>query len=191
MKMNNSRWLRLALPLLLVFILAITISYIDPQTFRKNVDLASGNYMIETLVDHKSNMLRGPVYFEYSEQQNNPVETRIFKLHFVNPLIAEGPGFGFMIPLPGTEERIEAGTYSVDRERRGIMNNSETVFGYADMGGNTSALYFSDSGSISILTSAPTEILGKIDMVLDDGSGGSIRVIGDFKAQQLPPGIGK
>lgn len=186
MNANNSRWLKRVWPILLGLVLIITISYISPERIPLKTELASGKYNVETVLDDKNNVLRGPVYFEYSEKQSSPSETRIFKLHFVNPLMAEGPGFGFMIPLAGTDQIIEAGKYSVDEGITGIINNFQTVFGYADMGGKTSDLYFSESGSISVLGCAPTEVFGKIDIVLDDGSGKSIRVRGDFNAKPLP-----
>lgn len=189
MKATHFRWLKRAWPLLLGLLLVITISYIGPDKIPMNVELATGKYKLETVLNDQKSMLRGPVYFEYSEKQSSPVEARIFKLHFVNPLVAEGPGFGFMIPLSGTDVMLREGEYSVDESSRGILKNFETVFGYADMGGKTSALFFSESGSITVTGCTPSEVFGEIDMMLDDGNGATIRITGDFNAQPLPSNI--
>ena len=191
MKANNPRWLRRTWPILLVLVLVITISYIGPESLPINTELGSGKYELETVLEDQSSVLRGPVYFEYSEKQNSPAETRVFKLHFVHPIVAEGPGLGFMIPLSGTHEIIDQGKYAVDVRSRGAMENFETVFGYADLGGKTPDVYFTESGSISILASDPGEVFGVMDLVLDDGNGASIKVKGDFKAQPLPSNLSK
>jgi hypothetical protein len=170
-------------------VLVLTISYIAPETIGVDAKLASGKYELITEEVGEKNTIRGPVYFEYSQKHNNPMESRIFKLHFVNPLVSDGPGFGFLIPLAGTEKMIDTGSYPVNEKGQGSTERFETVFGYADMGGKTTALYFSESGSISISVCTPREVLGEIDMVLNDGSGASIRVTGPFKAQPLPSNI--
>lgn len=191
MTIDRSKWSRLAWPLVLVFVVGLSIAYIKPQPLGERAELSAGKYEIEAVIDDRSNLLRGPVYFEYSGKQESPLETRIFKLHLINPKTTEGPGFGFMIPLPGTDEMIEAGTYSVDQEGPGMANNFGTVLGYADMGEQTTSLYFSESGSIRILGSSPDEIYGHIDISLEDGNGTPIKVKGDFKAQHLPERIGR
>ncbi|MGB5404857.1 hypothetical protein [Robiginitalea sp.] len=186
---KDSKWFRLAWPFVLGVALVMAIAYIAPDPVPKTAELATGKYDLETAIDGQSNKINGPVYFEYSDKQDNSMESRIFKLHFVNPLIAEGPGFGFLIPISGTDEMIEQGEYSVDEQSGGVMKRFDTVFGYADLGGKTSALYFSESGSISISGCTPREVLGEIDMVLHDGIGGSLRVTGAFKARPLPSNI--
>jgi len=186
---KDSRFFRLLWPVALGLSLVLAIAYITPESVSLTAELATGKYHLETAADGKSKKITGPVYFEYSDKQDNSRESRIFKLHFVNPLIAEGPGFGFLIPISGTDEMIDKGEYSVNEQGAGVMTHFDTVFGYADMGGKTSALYFSESGSISISACSSREVFGKIDMVLNDGSGGSVRVTGAFKAQPLPSNI--
>jgi hypothetical protein len=176
-------------PVLLGVASVLVIAYIAPDPASVTAELAPGKYDLETAADGKSKKINGPVYFEYSEKHNNSMESRIFKLHFVNPLLAEGPGFGFLIPISGTDEMIDKGEYTVGEQGAEVMSHFNTVFGYADLGGKTSALYFSESGSISISGCTPREVFGEIDMVLNDGSGGSIRVTGAFKAQPLPSNI--
>lgn len=189
MTQKDSKWFRRAWPFLLGLLLVLTISYITPEAIPVNAELAIGKYELKTEVGGEKNTLRGPVYFEYSQKQNSPMESRIFKLHFVNPLVSDGPGFGFLIPLSGIEEMIKTGRYSVDEKGQGFTGSFETVFGYADMGGETTALYFSESGSISISGCTPREVLGEIDMILNDGNGGVIRVTGLFNALRLPSNI--
>ena len=186
---KDSRFFRLMWMVGLVVASVLVIAYIAPEPVSLTAELAPGKYDLETAANGKSKKVNGPVYFEYSDKHNNSMESRIFKLHFVNPLIAEGPGFGFLIPISGTDELIDKGEYSVGEQGDGVMTHFDTVFGYADMGGKTSALYFSESGSISISGCTPREVFGEIDMVLNDGSGGSVRVTGAFKAQPLPSNI--
>ncbi len=186
---KDSRLFRLMWPVALGVALVLAIAYIAPDPVSLTAELAPGKYDLQTAAEGKSNNINGPVYFEYSDKHDNSMESRIFKLHFVNPHIAKGPGFGFLIPISGTHEMIEKGEYSVGEQGAGVMTNFDTVFGYADMGGKTSALYFSESGSISITGCTPKKVIGEIDMVLNDGSGGSVRVTGAFKAQPLPSNI--
>jgi len=176
---KDSRFFRLMWMVGLVVASVLVIAYIAPDPVSLTGELAPGKYDLETAANGKSKKVNGPVYFEYSDKHNNSMESRIFKLHFVNPLTAEGPGF----------ELIDKGEYSVGEQGAGVMTHFDTVFGYADMGGKTSALYFSESGSISISGCTPREVFGEIDMVLNDGSGGSVRVTGAFKAQPLPSNI--
>ena len=189
MKAGNSKWLRRSLPVLLGIAFALTISYIGPDTFLTTPDLAPGKYVLETVLDRESRTFRGPVYYEYSQVDPGSLESGMFKLHFVNPLIEEGPGFGFQIPFSGEEEVIGTGKYRVDAGNRSLIKSKESVFRYADMGGSSTALYLSESGSLTILGSQPGEIVGQIDMELNDGNGASISVKGDFKAKPLPSNI--
>lgn len=186
---KDSKLFRLTWPFVLGLALVLAIAYIAPDSSPITAGLGTGKYDLVAAVDGKSNNIKGPVYFEYSDKQDNSMEARIFKLHFVNPLIAEGPGFGFLIPISGTNELIDKGEYSVDEQSGEVMRSFDTVFGYADLGGKTSALYFSESGTISISGCTPSEVLGEIDMVLNDGNGATIRVTGAFKAQPLPSNI--
>ncbi|MGB5315097.1 MAG: hypothetical protein WBN56_03795 [Robiginitalea sp.] len=186
---KGSKLFRLTWPFVLGLALVLAIAYIAPDSSPITAGLGTGKYDLVAAVDGKSNNIKGPVYFEYSDKQDNSMESRIFKLHFVNPLIAEGPGFGFLIPISGTNELIDKGEYSVDEQSGEVMRSFDTVFGYADLGGKTSALYFSESGTISISGCTPREVLGEIDMVLNDGNGATIRVTGAFKAQPLPSNI--
>lgn len=181
-----SRMVRLMYLVALGAAFVLVIAYIAPDPVSLTAELAHGKYDLETAADGKSEKINGPVYFEYSDRHDYSMESRIFKLHFVNPLIEEGPGFGFLIPISGTDEMIDKGEYLVGEQGNGVMTHFHTVFGYADMGGKTSALYFSESGSISISGCTPGEVKGQINMVLNDGSGGSVRVTGVFKAQPLP-----
>jgi hypothetical protein len=189
MKARNSKWLRRFLPILLVLALVLTISYIGPDSLLTTADLDPGKYELETVLGKESMILEGPVYFEYAQVVPGRLESGMFKLHFVNPLVEEGPGFGFQIPFSGNEALIGTGKYRVNAGSRDLMNSYESVFGYADMGGSSTALYFSESGTLTIVGCNPGEVEGQIDMKLNDGNGASITVRGDFKAKPLPANI--
>lgn len=178
------RWLFLAGILLIG-----TISYISPESASDVGQLSSGRYLLEASQNGEEDVLNGPVYFEYTNQKERLMATRIFKLHFVNSATSEGPGYGFLIPLSDLDGRVGMEVYSVDPERKGFMNGTGSVFGYADLRGASPSLYFTKSGSISIITTSPEEISGNIDMVLTDGRGNAIHLEGSFRALPLPPGL--
>ena len=166
-----------------------TISYISPESTSFEKELSSGRYFLDAVRDGEHDAIKGPVYFEYTGQKEQVIATRIFKLHFANSVTAEGPGFGFLIPLSDSEESIGMDTYKVDPESRGFMNGFGSVFGYADLRGDSPSLYFTESGRISIIATGPEEVSGNIDMVLDDGSGSSIHLEGSFRASPLPSNL--
>jgi len=173
-------------PLLAGVLLIGTISYISPQTTDFNSDLTPGRYYLEMVRNGDQEAIKGPVYFEYTGQKEQLITTRIFKLHFANLDSSERPGFGFLIPLSDSDESIGTLTYEVDPESAGFMNAFGSVFGYADFRGDAPALYFAESGGISMIATGPEEVSGNIDMVLDDGSGNSIHLEGSFRALPLP-----
>jgi hypothetical protein len=186
MNIKSAPILRWGWPFLAGTLLIGTISYISPDSTSIDQELSSGRYSLDAVRDGEHNPIKGPVYFEYTGQEQQLIATRIFKLHFANTITSEGPGFGFLIPLSDSEEVIETDTYRVDPESRGFMNGFGSVFGYADLRGDSPSLYFTESGRISILETGPEEVSGNIDMVLDDGSGNSIHLEGSFRASPLP-----
>ena len=186
MNFNTTSVVRWGWLVLAGILLAGTISYMSPEVASFNEALTSGRYFLDAVRDGEHEAIKGPVYFEYSGQQEQPIATRIFKLHFANSATPEGPGFGFLIPLSDSEEAIRTDTYTVDPESRGFMNGFGSVFGYADFRGDAPSLYFTEAGRISITTTGPDEVSGNIDMVLDDGSGNSIQLEGSFRASPLP-----
>ncbi len=189
MKAGPTLLTKWSLPVLAGLLLAGSISYINPHPLSFNEELSPGRYSLEVTLNEARDAIEGPVYFEYTGQNDRLIATRIFKLHFVNSNSSGEPGFGFLIPLSDTEEGVGSVEYPVDPERRGFMNGFGTVFGYADLRGESPALYFTESGSISIRTTSPEEVSGNIDMLLDDGHGNSIRLSGSFKALPLPPDL--
>ena len=190
MKAGPTLLTKWGLTILAGLLLAGSISYISPRSLSFNEQLNPGRYSLEINRHEDQDAIEGPVYFEYTGQNDQLIATRIFKLHFVNSNNSGEPGFGFLIPLSDTEEGVGPIEYQVDPERRGFMNGFGTVFGYADLRGASPALYFTESGSISILTTSPEEVSGNIDMLLDDGNGNSIRLSGSFRALPLPPDLG-
>lgn len=189
MNFKTTLFVRWGWPFLAGIVLIGTISYISPEATSFNKALSSGRYFLEAVRDGEHEAIKGPVYFEYTGQKEQPIATRIFKLHFANSATSEGPGFGFLIPLSDSEEVIGTDTYKVDPESRGFMNGFGSVFGYADFRGDAPSLYFTESGKISITTTGPEEVSGNIDMVLDDGSGNSIQLEGSFRASPLPANL--
>lgn len=179
-------FLRRGWPFLVGILLIGTISYISPEASIYNEELKPGRYFLDAVRDGEHDAIKGPVYFEYTGQKEQLIATRVFKLHFVNSVSSEGPGFGFLIPLSDSGETIGTLTYETDPDSRGFMNGFGSVFGYADYRGDAPALYFTESGRISIIETSPEEVSGNIDMVLDDGSGSSIHLEGSFRALPLP-----
>ena len=138
---TDSRFFRLIGMVGLCVASVLVIAYIAPDPVSLTAELAPGKYHLETAAKGKSKKINGPVYFEYSDKHNDSRESRIFKLHFVNPLVLrKGRDLGFLIPISGTDEMIDKGEYSVGEQGAGVMTHLHTVFGYADMGGKTSAL---------------------------------------------------
>ena len=163
-----------------------TISYVVPEPYYHINEISSGQYLLETEQQGKQKAMKGPVYFEYTGQKELLMDTRIFKLHFVHSVSSEGPGFGFLIPLSKSDQVIGMEEYRVDPDNKGFMNGFGSVFGYADLRGDTSSLYFTESGNISITATSPEEVSGNVDVVLDDGSGNSIHLEGAFRELPLP-----
>jgi hypothetical protein len=176
-------------PFLAGVLLIGTISYVVPEPYYSINDLSSGQFLLETDDQGERKAMKGPVYFEYTGQEKTLMDTRIFKLHFVQSASSEAPGFGFLIPLSSSDEKIDLDKYWVDHENKGFMNGFGSVFGYADLRGTNPSLYFTESGSIAIIATSPEEVSGNIDMVLDDGSGNSIHLEGSFRALPLPSNL--
>ena len=189
MKFIGAPYYRWGWPFMSGLLLIGAISYLSPESSSLIGELSSGRYLLETVQNGEPDALKGPVYFEYTGQKERLLTTRIFKLHFVNSATSEGPGFGFLIPLSDTSDRIGLEEYRVDPESKGFMNGSGSVFGYADLRDTASSLYFTESGRISINTSSPEEVSGTIDIVLDDGSGNSMHLEGSFRALPLPSNL--
>ncbi|UCE68612.1 MAG: hypothetical protein JSW57_09170 [Flavobacteriaceae bacterium] len=189
MRLARDRIHRWGWPFGVGILLMGTISYISPGTPSFKKELLKGQYALESIQKDEHNEIKGPVYFEYTGQKERHIATRIFKLHFVNSSTSEGPGYGFLIPLADSDKGIVADKYRVDPESRGLMNGFRSVFGYADLKGAVPSLYFTESGSISIIQSGPEEVSGKIDMILEDGSGNSIHLEGSFRALPLPSNL--
>ena len=105
----------------------------------------------------------------------------------MNAPISKGPGFGFLIPLETADGRILKKTYRVDSDNKGFISGYNAVFGYADLHQDSSDLYFTESGRISITKSAGEEVYGKIDIELKNGHGESMIIKGHFRARPLPP----
>lgn len=189
MNFKSISLIRMGWPFLAGILLVGIISYVNPDSGYFKKELPSGRYRLEAVRNGEQNALKGPVYFEYTGQKERFLATRIFKLHFANTLSSEGPGIGFLIPLSDVDQAIETDTYWVDPENRGFMNGFESVFGYADLRDVSPSLYFTESGSISIVETSPGEVSGSIDLVLDNGSGASIHLEGDFRALPLPSNL--
>ena len=189
MKTGSVQFFSWGWPFLVGLVLIGTISYISPDSSSFPGELSSGRYLLETNQNGEYEAIKGPVYFEYTGREERLTTTQIFKLHFVNKRTSEGPGFGFLIPLSDSGERIGTDKYRVDPESKGFMNGSGSVFGYADLRGASPSLYFTESGSISIITSGPEEVSGTIDTILDDGIGNSIHLEGSFRALPLPSNL--
>jgi hypothetical protein len=189
MNFKSSPVFRWGWPFLAGIVLIATISYISPESTSIKQELSSGRYFLDAIRNGEHDAIKGPVYFEYTSQEERLIATRIFKLHFANSMTAEGPGIGFLIPLSDSDGTIGADTYRVDPESRGFMNGYGSVFGYADLRGGSPSLYFTESGSISIIATGPKEVSGNINMVLDDGSGNSIHLEGSFRALPLPSNL--
>ena len=189
MNFKTSPFLRWGWPFLVGILLIGTISYISPETTSFDQELSSGQYFLDAIRNGEHDAIKGPVYFEYTGQKEQLFNKRIFKLHFANSVTSDGPGFGFVIPLSDSDESLGADTYQVDPDRRGFMNGFGSVFGYADLRGDSPSLYFTESGRISFTTTGPEEVAGNIDMVLDDGNGNSIYLEGSFRASPLPANL--
>ncbi len=189
MNLKSIPLVRWGWPFLAGILVVGIISYVNPDSGYFKEELSSGRYRLEAVHNGGHNSLKGPVYFEYTGQKEHFLATRIFKLHFANSIASEGPGFGFLIPLSDMDQAIETETYWVDQDNRGFMNGFESVFGYADLSDVSPSLYFTESGSISIVETSPGEVSGSIDLVLDNGSGGSIHLEGDFRALPLPSNL--
>jgi hypothetical protein len=190
MKPRPAYFWSFAWPFLLVLLLVGSISYIDPASSRSGGDIATGKYLLKADLNGEHTSLEGIVYYEYTSQSQGGVDKSIFKLHFLDASDTDAPGFGFLIPLNNSANHIEKDTYRVDPNGRGFMNGFGTVYGYADLHTDEGKLYFTESGSISIgETMVGEEVVGNLEIVMDDGSGGTIRLEGDFKARRLPPSI--
>lgn len=178
-----------AWPFLLVLLLVGGVSYFDPL-FQPSGSIAPGKYVLQADLNGESTSLEGSAFFEYVSQPQGLGGQQIFKLHFLDASRSGGPGFGFLIPINDSGRPIFKDTYRVDQEARGFINGNGSVYGYADLHRDDSGLYFAEFGSISIGEgSGEEEVSGNLDIVMDDGSGGTIRLKGGFNARKLPSNI--
>ena len=157
----------------------------DPEATPLSQDLPSGQYLMEWEREGESNLLDGPVYFDYSIQKGNMGDKRIFKLQFVNTSMSAGPGFEFLIPLGDASQVLGVKTYEVGNEKSSFLSGVDAVFGYADLR-EESSLYFTESGEISILVASEGEISGKIEILMNDGRGKTFNLKGSFRARPMP-----
>jgi hypothetical protein len=175
------RWI---LPVLAGVVFIGTLSYMAPGRAFDGDDLAPGKYALNALQEGQKEIFRGPAYFEYAGRKGL-MDSRVFKLRFVNPSADDGTGFGFLIPLAGSGEAIRPEEYRTSRKDKGSMNGFSTVFGYADLRGDAPTLYFTESGKIMITEAGPDAVSGNLDIILKDAEGRLIHLTGGFRALAL------
>ena len=171
--------------LLLILILLGSISFFVPGDHDPEDPVVAGKYRLTSVQDGKPTNFEGSVYFEFARQQSGLRQTPVFKLHFINPETDKGCGFGFLIPLRPDHSEIGLERYRVQAKESNTINEFETVFGYADMDGQDPALYFTESGDISISSSSTREVAGNMNMLLKDPSGRTMHIQGQFNARPL------
>ena len=186
--------MRFSRPLIYRFLIAAILggvvwisiaSYIVPRT----TDLASfrtkGEYRLTSVRNGQESEYEGRVYFEFSERHSGLQNDPVFKLHFLSAGENAGRGFGFVIPLQGTDKIIALEDYKVTSKKRRIADKPESVFGYADMIDGNGQLFFTESGSISISHATDQEVAGEINLLLRDARGNSMLLKGRFDALPL------
>ncbi len=185
MSLNSKNVFRLSAGLLAIAAIFLCISYVTPGTGFRGTQQGSGQYSLISELDGEKHFFQGPVYFEMAQQNSGVDEQPVFKLHFINAEVKSGNGFGFLIPLGKNQEEINADRYNVVKESGVPGSQQETVFGYADVLSEGSALYFTETGSISISRVEDQEVVGEMNMWLKSANGSRMRVRGSFTAIPL------
>lgn len=186
MKTSRSFTYRLiAVGILAVVVWVSVASYIVPKNPDSSAFGLKGEYRLTSLRDGQERLYEGPVYFEYAERHSGMHNNPVFKLHFINAKESTGRGFGFVIPLQEDERNIPLDDYKVTTRDKDFTHKSESVFGYADLVDGEGQLFFTETGSISINHVTDGEVVGEMDMLLQDASGNSLRLEGRFNALPL------
>ncbi len=183
---QRTKWItRIAGIALITLVLLGIISYMTPRNMLPESPVVTGKYQLSSLQDGQLEYFEGPVYFELAKQHSGFRQIPVFKLHFINPDVKKGKGFGFIIPLSQDSTFIRADQYRVESTKDEFLSSLGTVFGYADLVKENNALYFTESGSISISASSMEEVAGDMNMLLMDENGRSMRLKGRFNARPL------
>ena len=185
MRVDSKNVFRFSAGLLAMAAIFLCISYVAPATGLRGSNPGSGQYALISELDGEKHFFQGPVYFEMARQNSGLDEKPVFKLHFINAEVNSGNGFGFLIPLEENQEKINAERYNVLKESGFTGASRETVFGYADVLNEGSALYFTEEGSISISRVEAQEVVGEMNMWLKSSNGSRMRVRGSFTAIPL------
>lgn len=185
MKLSNRYIFRLLGIGVLAILLWVSIAYIVPYTPGMESRPGEGEYRITSLQEGNERYFEGPVYFEFADRHSGIKNSPVFKLHFINTRNKAGRGFGFVIPLRGNGQSITQDIYEVTSRNKRFASANESVFGYADLILGEDRLFFTESGSISINQATDLEVSGKVDMLLTDAEGNSMKLVGQFNALPL------
>ncbi len=167
----------------LLVVLFVCVSHIYPEGFGMTGEPGSGRYQLVSEHNGTTQQYQGPVYFEKTGMTSGIDQDRVFKLHFIHPKMDSGNGFGFLIPLRHEDADISASRYRIQRTQG--TGEEPSVFGYADIFNEGEDLYFTETGSISILEVRPSEVLGEMNMIMKNSLGREMKVRGRFSARPL------
>lgn len=182
-KAENTRWILMALTALITIGFA---SYMSPYKNLSDEKDKHGSYYLSSVLEGKTTMLEGPVFYEIAEQHSGTRKTPVFKLHFLNANLNSRHDLGFIIPLTQQQIIKQDDVFTVASEIDGFINKFESVFGYANFEDKKASLYFTDNGSIKIMKITDAGINGQMNMVLKDSRGKSLELRGNFNALPLP-----
>ena len=185
MKLSNRYIVRLLAIGMLAILVWVSIAYMVPGGEGMESRPAKGEYRITSLQEGNERFFQGPVYFEFADRHSGIKNSPVFKLHFINTRNKAGRGFGFVIPLQGNGQSLTHDIYEVTSRNRRFASSNESVFGYADLILGEDRLFFTESGSISINQATDREVSGKVDMLLTDAQGNSMKLVGQFNALPL------
>lgn len=186
MKYSRSFTYRVAGIWLLVVVVWVSVaSYIVPKVPDMGPFRSKGIYQITSERDGLERAYEGPVYYEYSEGNAGVRNGPVFKLHFLDAEKKPGRGFGFVIPLYDTSQKIARERYKVSSGHNDFTHQFHSVFGYADLMDSGGQLFFTETGDITIDHVTDGEVAGELDLWFLDAEGNGMLLKGRFSALPL------
>jgi hypothetical protein len=155
---------------------------LDEKSQKSSTDIY--DYSIQISGDLNGS-LSGEIDFEDTiETTSKGVHFSTLKLKFNNMDETFQHSIEFLIAKENMNRLLGVGAYKVINNKYGMLNYFDGVFGYVNIDTIGELPLFAKRGKIKIYSLSKTEILGSLDVVLNNTDGQSVHIKGNFKANK-------
>lgn len=145
-------------------------------------DVPEKGFYVLTTNAPETRELEGQIVYEKVLQQSSDGAQTLWKLHLSNTA-SESPHYmGLFIAASGAGGQLQGGTYEINGNIEGFLQQFDGVFGFASINALGEQPFFAKRGKLTISRMGDEFLRGNLQITLKNSRGNTLAIRGHFNA---------